>query len=253
MRSARLVGRHRAHDLAAEQVGTQRPASARGPRGGDHDDVVDADQAGRGQRSEPDDRGSRVAAGSRDLGCVTDEGPDSRQFRQPGHPSARMVAVVVPCPGGRVGEPEVRAEVHDRRVAVDLGGHRRGLPGGEREEDEVGAGALDRAVRLEDQVREARMTGQVRVHVADRFARAAVRGRRDQIKVWVPGDQPQQFAPGIPARAGHRDTHRYRPFDPSAEPARVRRRAPVYIRDAARAPAAPRPCRSGRSHYYASG
>ena len=72
------------------------------------------------------------------------------------------------------------------------------------------------------------MPGQVRVHLADRLARAAVRGRHDEVQVRVPGDQPQQLAAGIPARADHRDTHRYRPFDPWLSLARAAPRPRIF-------------------------
>ncbi len=129
-----------------------------------------------------------------------------------------MVAAIVPCPVGRIGQPEVRTEVHDRDVGTDAGRHRRGLAGRQRQEDEVALGCLDRAVRLEDQVRQRPVTGQVGVHLADCLACAAVRRGDRQVQIGVPADQPEQLPAGVPAGADDRHPHLHQPFHSDAEP-----------------------------------
>jgi hypothetical protein len=49
------------------------------------------------------------------------------------------------------------------------------------------------------------------MYFPDRFARAAIRRQQTDVKVRVPGEQPQQLTARISTRAGHRDPHPHRP------------------------------------------
>src|SRR5215469_16887535 len=100
-----------------------------------------------------------------------------------------MIAAVVPRPVRRVCQPEIGTEVDDDGLIRQAARDRRGLPSGQREEDQIRVRFLDRGVRLEYQSRKRAIPGQVRVHSPDRLARATVRGDCRKLQVWMRADE----------------------------------------------------------------
>ena len=212
VRPARLVRRDRAHHLAGEQVRPERAPGARGAGRGDDHDVVRLDQAGGQERGERDDGRGGVAAGHGDPRCCRDLLPRPGKFRQPGDPAARVRRLVVPRPRIGVGQAGSRAR-----------GRRRGRPGRGRP---PAARTLRRAARgtprsqpepatdihgVEAACCQRRDAGQMRVHLGDRAARAALPGHRAELQVGMTGQQPQQLASRVSARARHRDPRAHLP------------------------------------------
>ena len=154
------------------------------------------------QRRQGQDRRRGVAARHGDPAGSPDPGPRRGQLGQAVVPLAGVRAGVEPGPRGGVGEPEVRAQVNDLHRAGQLRGQRRGLPGGQGKEDQVGGRQRRGGGRHENA---ARQPGEMGVHVGHRPARARPGRDGADLDVGVRGQQTQQLPACVAAGPGHRD------------------------------------------------
>ena len=106
-----------------------------------------------------------------------------------------MRPAVVALPGGRVGKPEVGAEVDHAGRGGQLGRDRCRLSVRQGEENEVRCGQRGRVGGTEGRTGERR---EVRMHGGDRLPSVAARGDRAELEIGVPEDQAQQLAPAYP-------------------------------------------------------
>ena len=198
--AADLVGGHRAHDLAGEEVDPGRAAGPGGAGGGDDHDVVRLDQALVQQGREREDGRGGVAAGGGDGAGGLDLLARAGEFGQAVGPAAgvRDVLAVELVPLILVAEAEVGRQVDDLRVRQLVREFGR-LAVREGHEDELGVFERVGVGDVEVLAVVARVTGEVRVDRGDRLARAAAGRDRRDLQVGVAGQQAEQLSARVAA------------------------------------------------------
>ncbi len=198
------VGGHVIHDLAAEQVGLERPAGARCAARRHHNDVLGVDQA-RGQQRREGERGrGRKTPRCSNPGAGADGSPSAGQFRHPVRPNTRVFAAVGPAPDVGVGEPMVGAQVDHPHAGRQRRRERAGRAVRKREEHDVGVDPGKGGGIGEDPAGQIR---QVRMNRCDVLPGRRTRRHQTELDLRMAEQQPQQFAARVATRPCHRRCH----------------------------------------------
>ena len=200
--AGRLVGAHRAAALGVMARVARRIAAF--ARAGLHLHHRARREPAPVERAQREDRGGRVAAGAGDEGGIGKR--IAVQLRHPvderiEHAGTRMLAAVPAHVGGRIPQPEVRAQIDDPgRERAKLVDARHRLPVGQAKEQHVAGLELRGGGELQS-----RRGTQVRVRVVHELPGQTLRRHLTHLDVRVEQEQPQQLAAGVPRCARDRD------------------------------------------------
>jgi hypothetical protein len=98
-----------------------------------------------------------------------------------------MLARVVPLPGERIGQPEVRAQVDDLHTGGESPGKAGRLTRRQREEHKITAVQLSHVMWLQQSIGKDRRARQVRMQVADALPGAGISSYCRDLKIWMRG------------------------------------------------------------------
>ena len=181
-----------------------RPAGARGPRGGDDDDVVGLDDTGCQTGGQGEARGGRVAPGDGDPTSPREVAPvlgavGLDELGHPVGPGAGEGGVVVVVPVLLVVETEVGSAVDDDDLVGQLLRDGRRVAVGQSEEDDVVVGEHLGGRRLEHAVGK---WLQVRREVTEAGARIARCREGTDLDLGMAEQEPSDLGPCVAAGSG---------------------------------------------------